>query len=470
MGSSSDSDPFQLLAFAVIAAFILILASFATAALAALGEHRLEAYADGKEGGPPGARRIALRPDSTRLALFLFDWTAKLALGGALGWLFASGGAIGALERSAWILGAVVLFLAVVALRGIASRHPKRSFAWAAPVAAGMEMLGSPLVAPLVAVGKRLQRVSVEPPGSDDTTEALEYLIEKSSEAGSLDADKRALLESVIDFTTVRVREIMVPRPKIVALPLDASQGEAVRVILDSGYSRIPVYDESIDQVVGILYAKRLLEELRGGERPKKRFRLADHLAVPFFVPETMRISQLLTEFKRRRLQMALVVDEFGGTAGVVTLEDVVEEIVGEIRDESDRETQEPIRTIGDGVLVAEGSVSIRDFEDFLEEALPDAELEFPKEGEFDTLGGFVTAMAGHVPALGEKVRHGDFVFTVRGADEKRVAKVEIAWEAPRDARSRETSSLELEAEVRSPVEFGLAAGADGGSLTSRRP
>src|SRR5690606_13877060 len=196
------------------------------------------------------------------------------------------------------------------------------------------------------------------------------------------------------------------------------------------GYSRIPVFEESIDQIVGILYAKKLLEEIhRNNGATKEAFRLADHLAPPFFIPETMRISDLLTEFQRRNLQLAVVVDEFGGTAGLVTLEDVVEEIVGEIRDESDREEQAPIRLLADGLIQAEGRVSIRDLEDFVEEHLEDWDLEFPEDGDYETVGGFVTSMVGHVPKPGETLRHGDFVFTVRAADQRRGARVEIAWD-----------------------------------------
>src|SRR5690606_6680470 len=219
--------------------------------------------------------------------------------------------------------------------------------------------------------------------------------------------------------------------------------------IVESGYSRIPVFDESIDQIVGILYAKKLLEEIhRNNGSTRAEFRLADHLAEPFFVPETMRISHLLTEFQRRGLQLAVAVDEFGGTAGLVTLEDVVEEIVGEIRDESDREERQPIRILDDGLVQVEGGVSIRDLEDFVDEHLEHWDLEFPEEGDYETVGGFVTSVIGHVPKPGQEFRYGDFVFTVRAADQRRVARVEIAVDPIEERRPAKTSAKEVESDA----------------------
>lgn len=406
---------------------VSLVASATLAGLAALGEHRLNAILDDEEHVPLGAGRIGRRPDRVRLSLLTFDLAAKL-LFGASGAILVASLPLGGWSVAAFVGGSLLFLLLLVTCRSFATRNPEGNLAWMAPIAAALDVLATPLATPLGGLASWIRG-----PGArtkEEATEELEYLIEKSSEAGTLDAEQRSLLESVIDFTHVRVREIMVPRPKVVVLPIDASYEEVIRTIVESGYSRIPVYDESVDQIVGVLYAKRLLEEInRSNGGTKSRFRLADHLAPPFFIPETMRISHLLAEFQRRGLQIAVVVDEFGGTAGLVTLEDVVEEIVGEIRDESDRVEQQPIRVVGEGIVQAEGSVSIRDLEDFVEEALPDWDLEFPEEGDYDTVGGFVTAITGYVPKLGQQLRYDGYLFTVRGADQKRVAKVEISAE-----------------------------------------
>lgn len=431
LGSSSDPLQFILLASGALVASLS--ASITLAGLAALGEHRLEALLDSRERLPLGAERLARRLERVRLSLQALDLVGKILAG-----TFAAL-AFGGVARGpwAWVLawagGLLGVLIVQTLLRGLVGRDPEQNLVWMAPFGAGLELLSSPLITPLWNVAGWIRGPGARTP--EEATEELEYLIEKSSEAGTLDAEQRELLESVIDFTHVRVREIMVPRPKVVALPLDASYEEVIRTIVESGYSRIPAFDSSVDQIAGVLYAKRLLEDMnRSNGVSKSRFRLADHLAPPFFIPETMRISHLLAEFQRRGLQIAVVVDEFGGTAGLVTLEDVVEEIVGEIRDESDRVEQRPIRMLGEGILQAEGSVSIRDLEDFVEEFLPDWELEFPEEGDYDTVGGFVTAMAGHVPKLGQQLRYEGFLFTVRAADQKRVAKVEITMEARAEA------------------------------------
>jgi CBS domain containing-hemolysin-like protein len=430
-----------------------LVASATLAGLAALGEHRLEALLDNRENPPFGEDRLARRLDKVRLSLQTLDLVGKILLG-TFGAFVFGGVAQGPWSCIvAWAIGILIVLLAQTTLRGLVGRDPERNLVWMAPFGAGLEMLLGPVVAPLWGLSKWVRGPGARTP--EEATEELEYLIEKSSEAGTLDAEQRELLESVIEFTHVRVREIMVPRPKVVALPLDASYEAVIRTIVESGYSRIPVFDTSVDQIAGVLYAKRLLEEInRSNGGTKNRFRLADHLAPPFFIPETMRISHLLAEFQRRNLQIALVVDEFGGTAGLVTLEDVVEEIVGEIRDESDREEQQPIRVLGDGILQAEGSVSIRDLEDFVEEHLPDWELEFPEEGDYDTVGGFVTTMAGHVPKLGQQLRFEGFLFTVRAADQKRVAKVEIALEARPEAKDelRKNSAKRVESDRPSPM------------------
>ncbi len=449
-----DSSTLEYLIAAGAALFTAALASSTSATLAALGEHRAESILDDREdNAPAGLGRVVDHPDTVRLALLALDSTAKIVFGVALA-LWAMGLAGGWLSAGLILVaGALLLLLVQTTARAFAGRDPIRSLGWAAPVAAGAELILRPLIAPLAALSRVVRGQGM--PSTEGSTEQLEYLIEKGSESGVLDDDERDLLESVIEFSQVRVREIMVPRPKVVALAADASYEEVVRVVVESSHSRVPVFEDSVDNVVGVLYAKRLLEDIstKAGNG-KVRFRLQSYLTTPFFVPETMRISHLLAEFQRRGLQIAVVVDEFGGTSGIVTLEDVVEEIVGDIRDEDD-EVEQPIRVLADGLFLAEGGVSIRDAEEFLEEALPlargedhadnDDDFEFPEDGDYDTLGGFITAMAGRVPHQGETVRYGGLIFTVRAADEKRVLKVELSLESD-EAAQRPESAAEPEA------------------------
>jgi CBS domain containing-hemolysin-like protein len=257
-----------------------------------------------------------------------------------------------------------------------------------------------------------------EPAADSVTSQELEYLIAQGARHGSLDETKEQLLSSVLAFTDMLVKEIMIPRTQVVALEESSSFDEVMKLVVETELSRIPVYRNSLDEVIGILYVKLLLVDVRKGIDPA-RFQLSKYLRPPFFVPEVMKVSKLLKEMQRRKMHLAIVVDEFGGTSGIVTLEDVVEEIVGEIHDESDVE-EKRIKVLSDGVVLADGSVPLRELEQHLG-------VEFPEGGDYETLGGFLTATAGRVPPAGSLVVWGGLTFTVKQADDRRVLKVEIA-------------------------------------------
>ncbi|MDF1563540.1 MAG: hemolysin family protein [Deltaproteobacteria bacterium] len=246
------------------------------------------------------------------------------------------------------------------------------------------------------------------------TGEEIDFLIGLGSETGAIKGVKRELLSSVLEFTDLLAKEIMVPRTQMIALDVEESRANILEVVQRSEKSRIPVYQGNVDSVVGVLFAKELLGALREDEQ----FDLRSLLKPPFFVPEVMKVSRLMKEMQKRHTHMAIVVDEFGGTSGVVTLEDVVEEIVGEIHDETD-ELGVGIRRLADGHLLVEASTHLRDLEERLE-------VEFPEEGDYESVGGFITATAGRVPDVGTMVRFRGYAFVVRSADERRVGRVEV--------------------------------------------
>jgi putative hemolysin len=252
------------------------------------------------------------------------------------------------------------------------------------------------------------------------TSEEIDYLISLGSKEGVLiDKVKQELLTSVLDFADMVVKETMVPRTRMIAVEQTAAIDELMKVLTDSGLSRIPVYSGTIDNITGILFVKDLVGDLAKSEPWPPGFKIDKYLRPAFFVPEVMKISRLLREFQRRRTQIAIVVDEFGGTSGLVTMEDVVEEIVGDIDDEH-AAREKPVKTISAGVFLADGSVPLRDLE-------PHLGVEFPEEGDYETLGGFLTASAGRVPPVGSVIVWRGIAFTVRVSDEKHVAKVEIS-------------------------------------------
>ncbi len=248
------------------------------------------------------------------------------------------------------------------------------------------------------------------------STEELMLIVERGGEQGVLEAEEEQMIHAVIELGDRRVHEVMVPRIAIVALPVDATIGEAIDTIVGEGHSRIPVYEESVDEVVGILYAKDLLPFLKDGASARPALRTL--LRTPVFVPESMGIDDLLHELQRRKVHIAIVLDEYGGTAGLVTIEDLLEEIVGEIQDEYD--VEEPlIEKLSDDEARIDGRASIDD----LGEAF-DTELELDDNDEYDTVGGLIFHRIGGVPAPGDEVRVNGLRLTVESTDGRRVGKV----------------------------------------------
>jgi CBS domain containing-hemolysin-like protein len=409
-------------------------------ALTALGDARARQLRD---GGGRRARMLSLWIDHPErvLSTLLIGNTLVAVGAGALAAAVADGIAAGTGWSSATVVAAttavttiVILLLGEIVPKTVAKRHPVRVALAAVPVV----RLFAAVLWPVTAAVLRVTNGIVGLLGGDAgrapsvTGEEIEYLIEMGTKEGVLDEVKEELLNSVLEFADRIAKEIMVPRTRMVALDREASPDELFRIVTENPFSRMPVYEGSVDNVVGILLVREIIGEVRRGAG--QAIALDRYLKRPFFVPEQMKISRLLKEMQRRRTHLAIVVDEFGGTSGLVTLEDCIEEIVGEIQDEADVEAA-PVKAIGDGVWLADGAVPLHDLEGFLNEGrgggegsggpLPD--IRFPDEGDYETLGGFVTATAGRVPPVGAIVTWDGLTFTVRAGDERRVAKVEIA-------------------------------------------
>jgi magnesium and cobalt transporter len=236
--------------------------------------------------------------------------------------------------------------------------------------------------------------------------------------AAERDVDEREMIQGVRELGQTTVKEVMVPRIDTVFLALDTGRDELLEKVVACGHSRIPVYSDTIDSVVGILYAKDLLHFLvKGGD-----FSLADLVRRPFFVPESKRIDSLLKEFRRKRVHIAVVVDEYGGVSGIVCLEDILEEIVGEIQDEFDEEREDVVR-LGDSSWLCDARANVDDVN-------RETGLSLPADG-FDTLGGYVFALFGKIPARYERASEGDLDFTVQDMDGHRITSVKITRRRP---------------------------------------
>lgn len=255
--------------------------------------------------------------------------------------------------------------------------------------------------------GKRFSTFSV-------TEEELKTMVEVGGEEGTLDKEEQEMIHSIFEFGETAVREVMIPRIDMVCVEIGAGGDELLEIIRSAGHTRIPLYEENVDTIRGIIHAKDLLKTM--SQSPDK----IDLLSIarkPYFVPETKKIDDLLREFQKEKFHMAIVVDEYGGTSGLVTLEDLLEEIVGEIQDEFDIE--EPLLSRVDSyTFIADARINIDD----LNEAL---EVELPTDG-FETLGGFIFNQMGKIPEEGEEFEYNELRFIIEEVSKQRISRVRI--------------------------------------------
>ncbi len=255
-------------------------------------------------------------------------------------------------------------------------------------------------------------------PSSQEKTfvseEEIKILVREGREKGIFDQTEQDLIHSVFEFTDISVKEVMVARPKMHALQIDTPPDELLHYISSHKFSRYPVFHKGINEIVGVLYYKDLMGQLV----KKETIILKDLIRPVYFVPETMKVSHLLKELQRRRIQMAIVVNEYGSVEGLVTMEDLVEEIVGEIQDEVER-GERPVERLKDGSMVVNASLSIRDLKD-------DYGLSLPESSEYETLGGFFLSQIQSIPRGGEIIQYGKHKFTIVDMAERRIAKVKV--------------------------------------------
>jgi CBS domain containing-hemolysin-like protein len=245
--------------------------------------------------------------------------------------------------------------------------------------------------------------------------EEIRSMAQVGHEEGVIEEQEKELIHSIFEFGDTLVREVMVPRPDMVAADVSSSPQQVLDLILRHGYSRIPVYAESIDDIVGVVYAKDLLRHMHAG---KSSVQLDKIMREPYFVPETKRVSELLREMQKRRVHIAIVLDEYGSTVGLVTIEDLLEEIVGEIADEYDLEEPQ-MEPVDDHTFRVNGRLSIDEVEELLDLQLP--------HDEWDTVAGLMYGLLGSVPTQGETVSFEDVTFTAEKVQGRRIAKVLIA-------------------------------------------
>ncbi len=392
------------------------------AGLNALGEVGLQAIGEA-DGPDANVARRALAQRQAISARLLVGRVLSVTLAAAVGafWCFERAGlapALGAVILVALVYSAAASISTTI-VRRLAGRVVLKLLKWSAPV----ELLLAPIAVPLAWLAKLVERLV--PESTEDDTErvtelAVEQVIGQGEETGSIAQDHAQMLRSVLEFKNTVAREIMISRTRIVAFEITTPVAEVIKQVIESEHSRYPVYRGQPDQIEGILYAKDLFQVL-SSQTEASDVRLRDLMRrSAFFVAETQKIGVLLREMQRRRLHLAVVVDEFGGLAGIVTLEDIVEEIVGEIHDEHDEELPR-VTEKSRGRYVADASISVYDLEEILGEPIID------DKSNFDTLGGLIVEIAGRVPEVGESVHTDGFKLLILEADDRRVVKVELS-------------------------------------------
>ena len=304
----------------------------------------------------------------------------------------------------------VILIFAEITPKALAAKNSERASLFVArpisiliklfyPVVRGIVLLTSPIIK---AFGGEAERPFI-------TEEEIQMLVEVGEQEGTIEKDEKEMIKSVFKFGDTTAKEVMVPRIDISSIEGSATIDEAKKLVIETRHSRTPVYDENIDNIVGFLFSKDLLKKVR------KNTVVKDIMRQAYYVPETKKLDEILDEMQEGKTQMAIVVDEYGGTAGLVTLEDLVEEIVGEILDEKE---EHPINIIDDKTALVNANTSIDDANEALDIVLP--------EDEFETVGGLVFNMLGDIPVVGEKVEIDRVTLIVEKMRGRRVSRVKI--------------------------------------------
>jgi CBS domain containing-hemolysin-like protein len=239
-------------------------------------------------------------------------------------------------------------------------------------------------------------------------------MLEEGTRTGVFDKTEQELIRSIFEFTDTTAKEVMIPRPDVVALNIEMQREAIIKIVLEEGYSRMPVYRGTIDNIIGIIYTKDLL----GLIEYRDLIILQDIIRPAYFIPETTKISKLMRDLQKGKIHMAVVIDEFGGTEGIITMEDVLEEIVGEIHDEYDEELKDVEQT-ADGTFLVNARMLIRDFNERFHSEVPLGE-------DFETVGGLLQKLTGRIPDVGEVIMHQGLLFTVVKKSQRRVRQVKV--------------------------------------------
>jgi putative hemolysin len=431
---------------ALVSALILMaLAAAAEVSLGAISRANIRRLLDEGISRAQALQTLLEDPPRFILALMVVEMLALVLATSAAGWLVIAAGWGWLPGGSLALLGVGLVALATqVVARGLAMRSTEKTALRLSAFVRSAALLLTPITAPLMALGGLFLGRMEEDASPDNvllSEEGLRYLINSVEEPGLIEEDEKKMIASIFELGETVAREVMVPRIDVVAVDERATLRQALDVIIQAGHSRIPVYRGSIDNVQGVLYAKDLLLPFRDGRNDAP---VTELMRAAYFVPESKRVDDLLQELQQRRVHMAIIVDEYGGTAGVVTIEDLLEEIVGDIQDEYDSETP-MAQQIGEREYVFDAQIRLDDVNDILAAALPAEET--------DTLGGFIYSQLGAMPAVGSRVNFEQLTLEVLTVQGRRILQVRVVQrrdDAPAAAVERNATKSSLSASAAS--------------------
>lgn len=426
-----------------LAMMLIALAAAAEVSLGAISRANVRRLLDEGISRAQAVQTLLDDPPRFILALMMLEILAFMLAASAAGWLAAAAGLQWNLGIPLALLTAGLAALVVqVVARSLAMRSTERTALRLSAFMRGTATLLTPVTAPLLALASVVLGRTEQDVSADNvllSEEGLRYLINAAEEPGLIEEDEKKMIASIFELGEMVAREVMVPRIDVVAVDEKTTLRQALDVIIQAGHSRIPVYHDNIDNVQGVLYAKDLLLPFRDSHDDTP---ITELMRPAYFVPESKRVDDLLQELQQRRVHMAIIVDEYGGTAGVVTIEDLLEEIVGDIQDEYDSETP-MAQQLGEREYAFDAQIRLDDVNEMLDVALPSEES--------DTLGGFIYSQLGTMPAVGSRVQYDPLTLEVVSVQGRRILQVRVV-------KSREDAPAATETATRSSLSASTAS------------
>ena len=429
MGTETDGIPlWQNIdwGWAYIAGIAVLLLAFVTALMAAispLSEKKLEKYADASEKDTEGVQKILETKDRFVVAMQVITVTVLMFVGAVAGHYTV------VIPNKIIAAAAVVIAVILTAIIGILipeklvyKKNAEISVNLAS-IIRFLQVIFTPVSIVLGGIAKLVAGIfnpNLKETHQEVTEEEIKLMVDEGGEKGYIDEAETKMINNIFQFNDTAVNKIMTHRTDMVALDVTTPFEDVVKAILEEGYTRIPVYDTNLDNIVGILHAKEIVGFLSSGN--KDDFDIQQYLIKPYFIPKSKKADELFSEMQENKIHMAIVVDEYGGTSGIITMEDLIESILGNIQDEYDDEVEETV-AVGDDTYIAEGSA---EFISVCETLGIELEEDDEQTADYETLGAFVTGMLDKIPENGDSFVFEDFVFEVTDADDKKINQVNI--------------------------------------------